>query len=259
MSSPCSYVSIVFLRKYIVEQSPFSVSACCGGKQIQYRIWRSTSVETGSGVCETFAEIHSCIAFEFIVAVCLGVSARLSVSSCTSVHPHTSVWKSPSDESGVLAEEESQFLLCSSIRSFCSPGTMDSSGVMFLKLSQELWSSGFDLSLMEKGGKENGRVRCGVLQTKTVIQNFHKGELFPMMLYSRGVPSAEAAPSAWGLHPVGLSVLFHQGKWGPKGKMLPSWEVRKPGWIVAFWDWALTALLPITESVSYIWSIKQSH
>ncbi|TNN88057.1 hypothetical protein EYF80_001638 [Liparis tanakae] len=33
-----------------------------------------------------------------------------------------------------------------SIRSFCSPGTMDSSGVMVLKLSQELWSSGVDLS-----------------------------------------------------------------------------------------------------------------
>lgn len=62
------------------------------------------------------------------------------------VRLHTSVWKSPSDESGVLAEEESQFLLCSSMRSFCSPGTMDSSGVMFLKLSQELWPSGFDLS-----------------------------------------------------------------------------------------------------------------
>lgn len=172
MSRPCSYVSIVFLRKYTVEQSPFSVSARCGGKQIQYRIWRSTSVETGSGVCETFAEIHSCVAFEeFIVAACLDVRARVSVSSRTSVRPHTSVWKSPSDESGVLAEEESQFLLCSSIRSFCSPGTMDSSGVMFLKLSQELWSSGFALSLMEKEGKKNGRVRCGVLQMRTVTQN----------------------------------------------------------------------------------------
>lgn len=68
---------------------------------------------------------------------------------CTSACLHTSVWKSPSDESGVLAEDESQFLLCSSIRSFCSPGTMDSSGVMVLKLSQELWSSGVDLSLDE--------------------------------------------------------------------------------------------------------------
>lgn len=78
MSSPCSYVSVVFLRKYIVEQSPFSVLARCGGKQIQYRIWRSTSVETRSGVCETVAEIHSCIAFEeFVVAMCLGVSARV--------------------------------------------------------------------------------------------------------------------------------------------------------------------------------------
>lgn len=70
---------------------------------------------------------------------------------------YTSVWKSPSDESGVLAEEESQFLLCSSMRSFCSPGTMDSSGVMFLKLSQELWPSGFDLSWAEEAeGKGRG-------------------------------------------------------------------------------------------------------
>lgn len=64
---------------------------------------------------------------------------------------------------------------------------MDNSGVMFLKLSQELWSSGFDLSLMEKEGKENGRVRCGVLQMRTVSQNLHKGGLFPVMLCGRGV------------------------------------------------------------------------
>lgn len=74
----------------------------------------------------------------------------------------------------MLAEEESQFLLCSSIRSFCSPGTMDSSGVMFLKLSQELWSSGFDLSLMEEG-KENGRIRRSMLLMGSVTQNLHKG------------------------------------------------------------------------------------
>lgn len=100
--------------------------------------------------------------------------ARVSVSGRTSQTPHTSVWKSPSDESGVLAEEESQFLLCSSIRSFCSPGTMDSSGVMFLKLSQELWSSGFDLSLMEKEGKENSCIRCSPLLMRNVTWMLHK-------------------------------------------------------------------------------------
>lgn len=86
MSSPCSYVSIVFLRKIYCR----TVSLLqCGGKQIQYRIWRSTPVETGSGVCETFAEMHSCTAFEeFIVAVCLSVSARVGeqLYVCASSH-----------------------------------------------------------------------------------------------------------------------------------------------------------------------------
>lgn len=68
---------------------------------------------------------------------------------------HTSVWKSPSDESGVFAEEESHVLLCNSRRSFCSPGTIDSSGVIVLKVSQELWSSGLDLSCWEKD--DNGK------------------------------------------------------------------------------------------------------
>ena len=89
----------------------------------------------------------------------LGMRACVFSSVCASVRLHTSVWKSPSDESGVLAEEESQFLLCSSIRSFCSPGTMDSSGVMVLKLSQELWSSGVDLSWWRRRRTCEGSVR----------------------------------------------------------------------------------------------------
>lgn len=150
------------------------MSARCGGKQIQYRIRRSTSVETGvrrvrnlcrNSLMYSLSGVHGGDAYQRAAEP-----------------PHTSVWKSPSDESGVLAEEESQFLLCSSIRSFCSPGTMDSSGVMFLKLSQELWSSGFDLSLMEEG-KENGRIRRSTLLMGSVTQNSHKGGgAFPVML-----------------------------------------------------------------------------
>lgn len=105
-------------------------------------------------MCEIFAKKKNHVVrysfFGSSVSLCASVSGHEHVFFQVSVYMsaclHTSVWKSPSDESGVLAEEESQFLLCSSIRSFCSPGTMDSSGVMVLKLSQELWSSGVDLS-----------------------------------------------------------------------------------------------------------------
>ena len=124
------------------------MSVLFSSKQIQYGIQQSTLQETGSSVCEIFAENHLCITLQrFSISVCLCVStwACLYLSEWR-LRLHTSVWKSPSDESGVLAEDESQFLLCSSIRSFCSPGTIDSSGVMVLKLSQELWSSGVDLS-----------------------------------------------------------------------------------------------------------------
>lgn len=61
------------------------------------------------------------------------------------VFPHTSVWKSPSDVSGVFAEEASQALLCSSTRSgFCPPD--DGSVVIVLKLSQDCGSSAVALS-----------------------------------------------------------------------------------------------------------------
>lgn len=100
--------------------------------------------------------------------VCIQVRAK--TSACL----HTSVWKSPSDESGVLAEEESQFLLCSSIRSFCSPGTMDSSGVMVLKLSQELCSSGVDLSWLEREEKRRCLIRKNEPQKYFVDEKWYK-------------------------------------------------------------------------------------
>lgn len=109
------------------------------------------------GVCRLFPASATRLVRSLVSFVC----ARVQASECSRpVCLHTSVWKSPSDESGVLAEEESQFLLCSSMRSFCSPGTMDSSGVMFLKLSQELWPSGFDLSWWRRRRRDKeGRER----------------------------------------------------------------------------------------------------
>lgn len=62
---------------------------------------------------------------------------------------HTSVWKSPSDVSGVLTEDVSQGLLRNSSLSLCSLEPHVCSGVMVLKLSQDRWSSVVDLSLKE--------------------------------------------------------------------------------------------------------------
>lgn len=144
------------------------MSVHCRSKQTQFGIRQSTLQETGSTVCEVFVK-NPVLMYSFSEVQYLGVHLYRSSGwecvfkwVCTSICLHTSVWKSPSDESGVLAEDESQFLLCSSMRSFCSPGTMDSSGVMVLKPSQELWISGVDLSWWRGRTKKRAvEVSCG--------------------------------------------------------------------------------------------------
>lgn len=159
MSRPCSFFSIVFAKIYgrtvffpRLSAPPVNKHSMGSGRA---RCRRS------SGVVRNHVPMYSFFFFfqSFLSAqarVCR--SERVHARACVCVCLHTSVWKSPSDESGVLAEDESQFLLCSSNRSFCSPGTMDSSGVMVLKLSHELWSSGVDLSWWRRKDKEMGRV-----------------------------------------------------------------------------------------------------
>ncbi|KAG7245126.1 hypothetical protein INR49_023692, partial [Caranx melampygus] len=115
----------------LVWQRQDSVPTDFGTESLNSWLYSSDECQDASDSEASTSNTHLCTHLKRVTTVLLGGMEGLS-----------EVWKSPSDESGVLAEEESQFLLCSSIRSFCSPGTMDSSGVMVLKLSQELWSSG---------------------------------------------------------------------------------------------------------------------